>query len=67
MRNRRTFREASPTELVYIATDMIVVSRSSIAGTVGREQFGKAVAYLEARYRILRAVVEDEQFMGEGG
>ena len=63
MRNRRTFREASPTELVYIATDMIVVSRSSIAGTVGREQFGKAVAYLEARYRILRAVVEDEQFI----
>jgi hypothetical protein len=63
MTTRRTFREASPTELVYIATDMIVVSRSSIAGTVSREQFGRAVAYLEARYDILRAAVENGQFV----
>lgn len=63
MRTRRIFREASPTEMVYIATDMIVVSRSSIAGRVSSEHFGKAIAYLEARYGILRAVVEDQRFV----
>ncbi len=63
MRTQRIFRPASPTEMVYIATEMIVVSRSSIAGTVSKEQFGQAVAHLEARYGILRAVVEDGQFV----
>ncbi len=60
---RRLFRQASPTELIYIATDTIVVSRSSIAGSVDREQFGKAVAHLERRYGILRAVIEDACFV----
>lgn len=57
------YREASPTELIYIATRMIVVSRSSIAGTVSRTQFEAAVAHLEARYGILRAVVMDGHFV----
>lgn len=63
MGTKRTFREASPTEMIYIATDMIVVSRSSIAGRVNREQFGKAIGHLEARYEILRAVVEEGKFV----
>ena len=60
---RRQFREASPTEMLYVATGLIVVSRSSIGGRVSREQFGKAVAYLEARYGILRSVVENGIFV----
>ncbi len=60
---RRIYRQASPTELIYIATSTIVVSRSSIAGAVSREQFDTAVAYLETRYGILRSVVEDGRFM----
>ena len=60
---RRVYREASPTEMIYIATRMIVVSRSSIRGTVGRAQFEAAVACLEARYGILRSVVEDGHFV----
>ncbi len=63
MASKRIFRQASPTEMVYVATGLIVVSRSSIAGTVSREEFGRAVAYLEARYGILRSVVEDGQFV----
>lgn len=59
----RIFRQASPTEMTYIATDTIVVSRSSIAGGVSREQFEAAVTSLEARYRILRSVVLDGQFV----
>jgi len=64
---RRVFREASPTEAIYIATDTIVVSRSTIAGTVSRRQFEQAVAALEARYAILRAVVEDGRFVERVG
>ncbi|WP_395665856.1 phthiocerol/phthiodiolone dimycocerosyl transferase family protein [Methylocella sp.] len=60
---RRVYREASPTELIYIATRMIVVSRSRISGTIGRAQFEAAVAQLEARYGILRSVVEDGRFV----
>lgn len=60
---RRMYREASPTELIYIATRMIVVSRSSLSGAIGRAQFEAAVAHLEARYGILRAVVEGESFV----
>lgn len=60
---RRVYREASPTELIYIATRMIVVSRSSISGPIGRAQFEAAVAQFEARYGILRAVVEDGHFV----
>lgn len=60
---RRAYREASPTELIYIATRMIVVSRSSLSGTIGRAQFEAAVAHLEARYGILRSVVEDGYFV----
>ncbi len=59
---RRIYRQASPTEMIYIATSTIVVSRSTIAGAVSREQFDTAVAHLEARYGILRTVVEDGQF-----
>lgn len=62
-RERRVYREASPTELIYIATRMIVVSRSTLSGTVGRAQFEAAVAHLEARYGILRSVVEDGHFV----
>ncbi|TCT03614.1 phthiocerol/phthiodiolone dimycocerosyl transferase family protein [Aquabacter spiritensis] len=62
-RERRVYREASPTELIYIAARMIVVSRSSLSGMVGRAQFEAAVAHLEARYGILRSVVEDGQFV----
>ncbi len=60
---RRIYRQASPTELTYIETGTNVVSRSSIAGTVRRDQFDTAVAYLEARYGILRSVVENGQFV----
>ncbi|MGE4047336.1 MAG: hypothetical protein AB7F35_20910 [Acetobacteraceae bacterium] len=63
MCTKRIVREASPTEMIYIATDMIVVSRSTIAGRVSREQFAKAIGHLEARYPILRAVVEDGHFV----
>ncbi len=59
----RAIRGASPTELIYIETRMIVVSRSSIAGLVSREQFETAIASLESRYGILRAIVEDGQFV----
>ncbi|MFG1422869.1 phthiocerol/phthiodiolone dimycocerosyl transferase family protein [Roseixanthobacter liquoris] len=62
--DRRVYREASPTELIYIATRMIVVSRSSICGTIDRAQFEAAVAHLETRYGILRSVVEDGHFVG---
>ncbi len=62
-RERRVYREASPTELIYIATRMIVVSRSTLSGMVGRAQFEAAVAHLEARYGILRSVVEDGYFV----
>lgn len=61
---RRVYREASPTELIFIATRMIVVSRSSLSGTIGRAEFEAAVALLEARYGILRSVVEDGHFVG---
>jgi hypothetical protein len=60
---RRIYREASPTELIYIKTGTIVVSRSRISGAVSREQFETAVTHLEARYGILRSVVENGQFM----
>ena len=63
MATRRVFRQASPTEMIYIATGTIVVSRSRIDGAVRREQFAKAVAYLEARYGILRSVVVDGYFV----
>jgi hypothetical protein len=59
----RVFREASPTELVYISTGTTVVSRSSIAGAVSRKQFETAVARLEASYDILRSAVENGQFV----
>lgn len=59
----RAIREASPTELIYIETRMIVVSRSSIAGLISHEQFEAAIAHLESRYGILRAIVEDGQFV----
>jgi hypothetical protein len=60
---RRLWRKASPTEMAYIATRMLVVSRSVIEGTVTRAQFERAVAGLEARYGILRSVVVDGQFI----
>jgi len=63
MAAKRIYRQASPTELIYVATDMIVVSRSRIAGTVSREQFATAVGHLEARFGILRSVIEDGRFV----
>lgn len=60
---RRIYREASPTEMTYIRTGLLVVSRSSIAGSISREQFDTAIACLEARYGILRSVVENGQFV----
>lgn len=60
---RRIYRQASPTEMIYVETDMIVVSRSSIVGAISKEQFDTAVAHLEARYGILRSVIEDDKFM----
>ncbi|MEJ0002887.1 MAG: hypothetical protein WDN30_03755 [Pararobbsia sp.] len=60
---RRIYREASPTEMTYLATGTIVVSRSRIAGVVSEAQFRTAVAHLEARYGILRSVVEGEHFV----
>lgn len=60
---RRIYRQASPTELIYIKTGTLVVSRSTITGAVSREQFDAAIACLEARYSILRSVVEDGQFV----
>lgn len=60
---RRVYREATPTEMIYIATKLIVVSRSSIVGAVSKEQFDTAVSCLEARYGILRSVVEGGQFV----
>jgi len=63
---RRIHRQASPTEMIYIATGTIVVSRSSIAGAVSREQFDTAVGYVEACHGILRSVVEDGYFVERG-
>ena len=60
---RRIYRRASPTEMIYMQTHTNVVSRSSIAGAINREQFDTALACLEARYSILRAVVEDGQYV----
>lgn len=60
---KRIYREASPTEQVYIRTDTIVVSRSSLAGAVSRTQFASAIAYLEARYGILRSAIENGHFV----
>jgi len=60
---RRIYRRASPTEMTYIETGLIVVSRSRIAGTVSRAQFDRAVAGLERRYGVLRTVVENGQFV----
>lgn len=60
---RRVIRHASPTESIYISTGTTVVSRSRIAGAIGRDQFEAAVAHLEARYGVLRAAVADGQFM----
>jgi hypothetical protein len=60
---RRIVRRASPTEMIYMQTRTNVVSRSSIGGAVNREQFDTAVVYLEARYGILRSVVEEGQFV----
>ena len=59
----RRFRKASPTEMIYLATDTLVVSRSRIAGAVSRRQFERAIRYLEARYGILRAAVQDGYFV----
>ncbi len=63
MSRRTIYRDASPTERIYVATQTIVVSRSGIVGKVDREQFESAVAHLEARYGILRSVVEDGRFV----
>jgi hypothetical protein len=60
---RRIYRQTSPTETIYIETGTVVVSRSRIAGTVSRAQFELAVAFLEARYGVLRSVVEGGQFV----
>jgi hypothetical protein len=60
---RRTWRKASPTEMAYITTHMLVVSRSTIAGTVSRAEFERAVACLEERYSILRSIVVDGRFV----
>jgi len=49
--------------MVYITTRLIVVSRCRIAGMLRREQLETAVAQLEARYGILRSVVEDGLFV----
>src|ERR1700712_3036952 len=59
----RVFREASPTERVYISTGTTVVSRRSIAGAVSGRQVEPAVARLEASYEILRSAVENGQFV----
>src|SRR5580698_1652732 len=59
----RLIRKSSPTEMIYIATNTIVVSRSRITGAVTRTQFEAAVAHLEARYGILRSVVDDGYFV----
>jgi len=63
VKGKRVFRRASPTELIYVATDMIVVSRSTLAGKITRAQFDEAVAHLEARYDILRSAVADGSFV----
>jgi hypothetical protein len=60
---RRIYRAASPTEMIYIQTHTNVVSHSRIAGTVSRAQFDAALAWLEGRYGILRAVIENGEFV----
>jgi hypothetical protein len=60
---RQIYRPASPTELIYIKTGTTVVSRSSIAGAVSKEQFDAAVTHLETRYEILRSAFENGQFI----
>lgn len=57
------YRKASPTELIYVATGMVVVSRSTISGKIGKPEFHAAVAQLEERFPILRAVISDQHFM----
>jgi hypothetical protein len=60
---RKRYRAASPTERIYIETGTLVVSRSRIAGTVSKPQFEAAIGHLEARYSMLRSVVENGQFI----
>jgi hypothetical protein len=60
---RQIYRQLSPTESIYIKTGTTVVSRSQISGTVSRQQFEAAVVYLERRYSILRAAVDNGQFV----
>lgn len=59
----RSFRAMSATEAIYIKTATQVVSRSRVRGRVTRPQFETALAQLEARYEILRAVVEAGHFV----
>jgi hypothetical protein len=59
----RIYRQASPTELIYIKTGTVVVSRSRIAGAISSEQFQSAVTHLEMHYPILRSIVQDEHFV----
>jgi len=63
MTTGRIYRRTSPTESVYIATRLIVVSRSRLAGAVTRQQFENAVREMERRYPILRAAVQDGAFV----
>lgn len=43
----RVYRKASPTELIYVATRMVVVSRGTISGKVDKSEFHAAVTQLE--------------------
>lgn len=59
----RIYRKASPTELIYVATRMVVVSRSTISGKIDQPEFHAAVAQLEERFPILRAAITGQHFV----
>ncbi len=57
------FREPSETELIYVRTQTQVISRTTLRGALSRDQFQTALAALELRFAILRAVIRDGHFL----
>lgn len=53
-------RADSESEAVYIKTHMQVVGRSTVKGFITKEQFAKALYYLEKKYPILCSVANEE-------
>jgi hypothetical protein len=59
----KPFRAVSPTETVYIRARTQVISHSAAAGAITPQQFQTALAALEAHFPILRAAIQDQDFI----